>query len=193
MSFYTQAEARAAAQSQVIQKSDDVVLRECASVATDTDSFDIFLSHSISDATLVRGVKRILETQGFTVYVDWVIDPQLNRSNVTKDTAALLRKRMTQCRSLIYVSTVSASSSRWMPWELGYFDGLKKGNVAIMPLVNTDQDTFTGQEYLGLYPLVEKNKYTNGEKVVIIKEPGVRWSTLSSFSNGNPGWTGFGK
>jgi len=34
-----------------------------------TDRFDIFLSHSVRDASLVMGVKRILEEAGKTVYV----------------------------------------------------------------------------------------------------------------------------
>jgi hypothetical protein len=43
-----------------------------------------------------------------------------------------------------------------MPWELGYFDGIKTGYVWILPLVAQDDSEFKGQEYLGLYPPVEK-------------------------------------
>jgi hypothetical protein len=39
-----------------------------------------------------------------------------------------------------------------MPWELGYFDGMKPGHVGIVPIVASEDDTFPGQEYLGLYP-----------------------------------------
>jgi hypothetical protein len=42
-----------------------------------------------------------------------------------------------------------------MPWELGFFDGYRPGQVAILPLVRTSGETFEGQEYLGLYPYVE--------------------------------------
>src|SRR5947209_3205334 len=53
-------------------------------------SYDIFLSHSTNDAELVTGMKLTLEDLGYTVYVDWIEDPNLDRSNVTKETALLL-------------------------------------------------------------------------------------------------------
>jgi len=107
------------------------VLRKAASTGT----FDIFLSHSFRDAELILGVKEILESSGETVYVDWISDPQLDRSRVVVSTAHTLRQRMSQCRGLVYASTVAATHSKWMPWELGYFDGLRGSeNVAVMPL-----------------------------------------------------------
>jgi hypothetical protein len=42
-----------------------------------------------------------------------------------------------------------------MPWELGYFDGLRGERIAVMPLVEAADESFRGQEYLGLYSLVE--------------------------------------
>jgi hypothetical protein len=42
-----------------------------------------------------------------------------------------------------------------MPWELGYFDGGKK-QVAILPLVEREGADFKGQEYLTLYPILDK-------------------------------------
>ena len=41
-------------------------------------------------------------------------------------------------------------------WDLGYFDGLKPRHVWIFPLVLECDAEFKGQEYLGLYPPVEK-------------------------------------
>ncbi len=47
-----------------------------------------------------------------------------------------------------------------MPWELGYFDGLKDGNVGIFPIVQSENGTiFAGQEYLRLYPYYEVIKF----------------------------------
>ena len=43
-----------------------------------------------------------------------------------------------------------------MPWELGYFDGFKPSFVWILPLVVSYDSEFKGQEYLGLYPTVDK-------------------------------------
>ena len=47
--------------------------------------------------------------------------------------------------------------SRWKPWELGYFDAFR-GTVAVLPLLDTEDETFSGSEYLGLYPAVKLDK-----------------------------------
>ncbi len=41
-----------------------------------------------------------------------------------------------------------------MPWEMGYFDGIR-GKVAVCPI--TYKSSFEGREYLGLYPVMEKD------------------------------------
>ena len=119
--------------------------------------FDVFLSNSIRDEELVIGVENIFKGMGKTVYIDWVFDKHLSRDSVTKETAETLRHRMKQSSKLLYLATDNASSSKWMPWELGYFDGLKSGNVAILPLVDSAYSSFQGQEYLGLYPVLDKD------------------------------------
>lgn len=191
MPYFTKSEARELARRSTLQFSDRA-LRESVSAARDTDRFDIFLSHSSKDADLVRGVKLILEGLGFTVYVDWATDPQLDRANVTKATAALLRKRMGQCNSLLFAATENAPSSKWMPWELGYFDGLKLGNVAVMPLTDRPDETFRGQEYLGLYPIMRKGLRVDRKNEIFIEEVGERWTTLGRFAKGIPAWAAYG-
>lgn len=119
--------------------------------------FDIFLSHSTDDAVTIAGIKTILERDGSKVYVDWIDDPQLDRSRVSAATADVLRRRMRASASLMYVSSKSSSASRWMPWELGYFDGMRPGRVAILPIVEASDSEYTGIEFVGLYPTVERD------------------------------------
>jgi hypothetical protein len=121
-------------------------------------SYDIFLSHSFEDAIYIKALRDELIETGFSVYVDWIEDPQLNRAAVTKATAALLRQRMSRCRSLLYATSTSSKKSVWMPWELGYMDSQTKSRVAIVPIVDDGQEyqDFRGQEYLGLYPYFDK-------------------------------------
>jgi hypothetical protein len=194
-SYFTKSEARTAAK-QVVQKSAGKtygkLLNESRAAAKDTDVFDVFLSHSILDAELIAGAKDLLEQQGFTVYVDWIDDPQLNRSAVSKETAATLRRRMRQSRSLIYVATDSAAASKWMPWELGYFDGFRPGQVAVMPLLDNDGDSFPKQEYLELYPIVRKDTYKNGTKDLFVEAVGSQWTTLAKFGKGSADWRPYG-
>lgn len=189
--FYTKTEARAAAatakqNSSRLGKASTRILREEATASASTEKFDIFLSYASKDADLILGVKAILETLGYKVYVDWVEDNQLDRSRVTSDMAELLRFRMRQSNSLIWVATEAASESKWMPWELGYFDGFKPKQVAILPLVDNPTDVFRGQEYLALYPVVDKNKYTDGRNDVFVESAGKEWVPLKSFTSLSP-------
>jgi len=120
-----------------------------------TERFDIFLSHAYRDARVIAGVKRLIEDEGLSVYVDWIEDVQLDRESVTPGTASILRQRMQHCGHLVFASSEASPKSRWMPWELGYFDGLRQGHISIFPLVQQPGDQFKGQEYLGLYPAFE--------------------------------------
>jgi len=88
--------------------------------------------------------------------VDWIEDPAMDRTKVKTTTAEVLRERMRSAASLVYVHSANASDSVWMPWELGYFDGFKPTYVWVLPLVVASDSEFRGQEYLGLYPTVDK-------------------------------------
>ncbi|MOA03604.1 hypothetical protein D3C78_1231180 [compost metagenome] len=191
MAFYTKSEARAAASRVKGYRSASQVLSEAKSAQQTKQSFDVFLSHSINDQDLVLGVKTLLEGEGLTVYVDWIVDNQLERDRVNAETAAILRQRMRQSKSLIYVATSNASGSKWMPWELGFFDGHKPGNVAILPLVDSENQNFEGQEYLGLYPVVTRHLQNNGYKQTFVEERGRRWSHFKSFTSGSPIWSSY--
>lgn len=193
MAYFTKTEARAAAQAKktVLKKAFEAHVMDSVAAASDTDRFDIFLSHSIHDAELIVGVQELLEGMGFSVYVDWDADPQLDRSAVSKKTAETLRKRMRQSKSLVYVATEKASSSKWMPWELGFFDGHKPGQVAVLPLMDTASGTFPAQEYLGLYPLVTKDTYKTGEKDIFVEDKGHQWTTLAKFGKAAGGWQAY--
>ena len=124
MALVTKIQARrAAAFEERIQKGlgAETLLKESARFTR--DAYDVFLSHSKMDANLVLGAKHILEAKGYTVYVDWIDDPQLDRSRVNRRTADTLRRRMRRCKLMFYLHTKNASLSKWCPWELGYFGG----------------------------------------------------------------------
>ena len=117
------------------------------------------------------GVKVLLERKGLKVYVDWHDDPKASRDRVTSENTELLRKRIKHSKSLIYIVTQNSSESKWMPWELGYFDGFSGGSVAILPLLESSHSCFVGQEHLGLYPKVEKGYYSDtGDLETFVKK-----------------------
>jgi hypothetical protein len=165
VALFTESTIRARAQrekqrSTNLYKSNNQILNESVSSFNKFKTYDIFLSHSSKDSELILGVKATLEDMNYSVYVDWVDDPQLNRANVNEATADLLRERMDASKSLFYVTTENAESSKWMPWECGYFDGVKE-KVAILPIKQYSfNNEYIGQEYLGLYPYCLKQDNT---------------------------------
>lgn len=120
------------------------------------ETFDIFLSHSYKNKEIVFGTKQLFNDYGFKVYVDWIDDNNLDRTKVNKLTADLLRGRMKQCKSLVFLETQEAQDSKWTIWELGYMDGVTK-KVAILPVLNNMNDPYKGQEYLSLYPYIQES------------------------------------
>jgi len=186
MAYFQKQEARNASAQYRSQagrtwKTADQILRDQVRLTTDYDRFDIFLSHASHDAELILGVKAILEGVGFKVYVDWIDDAQLDRARVTRETAELLRRRMRQCNSLLWVATDAASQSKWMPWELGYFDGYRSNHVAILPLVDSATSSFQGQEYLALYPLVHADKIGTYIRGALVDDRGRETKALRTF------------
>jgi len=161
----------AKAQASRLNESTATALRKSMSASAALSSFDIFLSHSYLDKELIFGISLYLERLGYSVYVDWREDAQLNRDNVTKETAEVVRGRITQSKSLFFATTDSAKDSKWMPWELGYMDG-KKGKAAILPVSpsETSSDRYKGQEYLGIYPYITGSNDTTGRARLWVRE-----------------------
>lgn len=186
MAFLTESELRlkAARIVRVAQKSASNLIEASRNYPRDHE-FDIFLSHSFRDADLILGLKQELEDFKYSVYVDWIVDKELERSKVTKDTADLLKVRMQHCKCLIFSTSENSPNSKWMPWELGYFDALK-GKVAILPIVQqTDNsDNFRGQEYLGLYPYVVKSGAAGGAMALWISDSPSKYTSLRKWLSG---------
>lgn len=167
-------------------KSASTILRDQRERTPVTQTFDIFLSHSYADAKLVLDLKDFLEGFDTSVYVDWIDDRQLDRSNVNARTAAQLRRRMNKCKALLFATTQNSSTSIWMPWELGYFDG-KKGRVAVIPLTARKEygNSFKGQEYLGLYPYVVRDHSDRGEDLLWVHTDPTTYTTLTAWLAGH--------
>jgi len=152
------------------------------------DSFDIFLSHSYADREIIPALKEELENFGFSVYVDWITDHLLSRDEINKKTAEVLQTRMKQSKCLIYATSDNSQKSRWMPWELGYFDGIKDKMVGILPLkkdTNNFTDDFKGEEYLGLYYYVDKTSFKKINKMSLwVNEKSNKYSEFGRWLKG---------
>lgn len=162
MAYITESEVlkRASINLDPIQKNESQISLEAAS----TERFDVFLSHSsLEPEKIIIGVKGFLEDAGLTVYVDKYNDPQISPDKVTIETAKILRSRMMQSSTLLYIYSRHSKNSRWMPWELGYFDGLR-GMVGIFPVTQQQEERFKGEEYLSLYPYIDVAPTTGESK-----------------------------
>ncbi|WP_428655016.1 toll/interleukin-1 receptor domain-containing protein [Runella sp.] len=169
--------------SEILEKS----FNEQQSLKGQSGTYDIFLSHSTKDKELVAGTKLILEDMGYSVYIDWIEDPQMNRNNVTKETAELLQKRMQNCNSLFYAFSTNSGQSKWMPWECGYFDGIKNGKVAILPISQNRENSFKGAEYLGLYYYITIENDTTKKSRIWVRQSAVNYVVYEGWMSGtNP-------
>lgn len=151
-----------------------------------TDSsakYDIFLSHSSEDNEIIAGLKLLFEDFHFSVYVDWN-DPELNPQYVTPQTAETLRNRMANCKCLIYAYSENARGSKWMPWELGYFDGLKQSMVAVLPISKVSSKSIEGSEYVGLYNVIDIDTIQGSTDKTLWVNNGTEYVKMSGWLQG---------
>jgi hypothetical protein len=179
MPLLQKSKLKALGQQETIHKSFSTKKNEVLIEQASKKSFDIFLSHAFSDKDVVIGLREYLIGYGYSVYIDWIEDNELDRNKVTSETAGRLKERMGQSKCLLFATTENYQNSKWMPWELGYFDG-GKGKVAILPIEDSTAYTYTGTEYLGLYPYTTEG--STGDLFIVDLEN--KWKSFSSWMNG---------
>lgn len=163
-SMFTNVYESAGAYEQHLSDYRESIVNENHQVYAKNSGFDVFLSHSSLDHDEVLMLVHLFNQCGYAVYVDWIYDPQLNRNNVTKATAKTLRIRMDQSRGLAYLATSHATNSKWCPWELGYFDGKSQDSrCSVLPVLGYSASSYIGQEYLGLYPYLQYERYKDSD------------------------------
>ena len=133
------------------------LLESYSGVPSEFEQYDLFISHSYRDKDHIIALRHFFKRAGFSVYIDWIDDPTLDRTNVTSATAELIKKRLEQCRGLAYIDSYNIPTSKWCPWELGIADGLL-GKVCILPITQYDTFEYREREYLGLYPYLEMGR-----------------------------------
>lgn len=96
--------------------------------------FDFFISHSSNDESEIITIFKLLNKQGFHVYIDWVNDKYaLTRDLVNENTAHVLTERLLKAKYLFYYHSSDSAKSQWTPWELGYFHALGKSIFVFNP------------------------------------------------------------
>lgn len=167
-------------------ESASTMLAKKVTASASVQQFDIFLSHSFDDKDIVYGMWLSLEDMGYKVYVDWIHDRNLSRDKVTKETAEVLRYRMRNSKSLFFATSNSSTVSKWMPWELGFKDGHNQ-KAAILPIALTDTQSYTGQEYLGVYPYITEDAAAGGspQKRLWVRRSSTCYVLFENWLNGS--------
>lgn len=114
--------------------------------------YDFFLSHSSTNKDLLLGVKTMLNSLDFNVYIDWINDKESLKRNLTNaDTAQVIIERIKACNALMFVYTQDSLKSLWTPWEIGYFHSLK-GKICVYYPDDIDESLIPA--YINIYPKV---------------------------------------
>jgi hypothetical protein len=113
----------------------------------------VFLSHKHGEFDILEQVINLLNKLGVSVYVDWLDHEMPTTTNGT--TAARIKEKIKECDKFILLATEKAISSKWCNWELGFGDANKYfRNIAVMPITEKEEGSFSGNEYLAIYPII---------------------------------------
>lgn len=127
---------------------------------------DVFVSHKAEDTEAALALKERIAGWGFSCWVD-AEDEALRANPGPRELADHIRERLRTCRCLIYAFSAASAQSKWMPWELGFFDGrwgdrqvllydlaADGGAPARAPRHAPAKSAPTVQEYLEIYEAV---------------------------------------
>jgi hypothetical protein len=185
MTLFTESKIRVRARRSVgLYESADKILGEVMKKQASVAGHDIFLSHAYDDKELVLGMALTIEDLGYSVFLDWRDDPSLDRKHVTPITADKLRYRMKASKCIFFSTTENASESKWMPWELGFKDG-HNSRAAILPISLQNVSSYSGQQYLGIYPYITQGQDINNKERLWVRRSSSCYIDFDTWLKGN--------
>lgn len=135
----------------------------------------IFSSHSHHDKAVVEQAKVFFETLGLKIYVDWADETMPEKTNGL--TAKRIKEQiMVKNDKFVLLATNNAITSKWCNWEVGIADPFKlhKKKMIILPL-SENSGTWQGNEYLQIYPRIERNPRKSGGEDYYVWYPNGEW------------------
>lgn len=152
MNAYTYSELRTAAAGQVRNFSARArTINEAKALHLRT----AFLCHSHKDRTYALGLKAVIESQGGSLYIDWLDEEMPETPN--RVTAERIQNKIVACDLFLFLATDNSMVSRWCPWEIGYANGKKPIDSIVIVPTKDDLGRFHGNEYLQLYRRFESS------------------------------------
>lgn len=141
------------------------VLNESRTFSASAYQTSVFISHKHDDLNIIKGFLGFLKNMSVATYID-SFDPTMPGYTCGK-TAERIKERIKQCDKFMLLATDNAITSKWCNWELGIGDVHKyKSNIAIVPVKNYNRTSYTGSEFLEIYPYLYQS--SNG---YFIKDP----------------------
>lgn len=141
----------------------------------------VFLSHSLHNKEVIEQAKIFFENLGIKVYVDWADETMPQKTNGT--TANKIKNQIILNNDkFILLATNSAVVSKWCNWEVGIADPFKLSDkkMALFPLAE-NSGSWEGNEYLQIYPHIEKNPRVHGGEGYYVWYPDNTWDTLEDW------------
>lgn len=137
-------------------------VRKTASVMSSVSN--VFLSHSSKDGgDMLDGAIRVLRDHGGVVYAD-VLDPAAKDLSAA-EFGSFFDTAIRDVGHLVALLTDNTADSRWVPWELGLAHGIHGlRRTAVWPVVRDPSlpPYWTTQEYLRVYPMLERVRLVGG-------------------------------
>jgi len=162
MSIFTEQEFRNIANQKAGPRGLRGAVNEQRTFSKSTSTTSIFLSHSHHDKAKIEQAKIFFENLGISIYVDWADQTMPERTNGI--TAVNIKNQIINLNDkFVLLATNNAVASKWCNWEVGIADAFKLSskNMALLPLAD-NSGHWDGNEYLQIYPRIEKNQLQNG-------------------------------
>lgn len=161
MAIFTKQQFESLARSKAGSHGLSATLNESRTFSKASSTTSIFLSHSHTDRAIVEQAKVFFENLGISIYVDWA-----DRTMPEKTDGVTAQKIKNQIISIndkfVLLATNNAIASKWCNWEVGIADPFKLPHkkIALLPLAD-NSGTWNGNEYLQIYPRIEKSSSNN--------------------------------
>lgn len=131
-----------------------------------------FLCHSHKDQYLALGLRNVLLSHGWNLYIDW-LDQELP-DTPDKNTATKIKEKISSHRWFLFLATADSVVSRWCPWEIGYADASKDNDSILLIRTEDDNGRWYGNEYLQLYRQIIEATSPDGNRGYAVFAPGAK-------------------
>jgi hypothetical protein len=166
MAIFTKQQFESIARTKAGSRGLSATLTESRMFSKASSTTSIFLSHSHTDRAIIEQAKVFFQNLGISIYVDWADDTMPEKTNGV--TALRIKNQIISINDkFVLLATNNAIASKWCNWEVGIADPFKLPNkkIALLPLAD-NSGTWNGNEYLQIYPRIEKSAFNNDDYYV---------------------------